>query len=331
MPRSWPGNRLSALLGTEYALVQAPMAGGSTTPELVAAVSGAGALGSLGAAQLAPDVIRETIAAVRKLTDRPFNLNLMAHQRLSPLPVVDQDFEAQLDAVEEAGVPVFSFTFGLPAADRLARLRRAGTVVLGTATTVAEARRLAEAGVDAVVAQGSEAGGHRGTFLHDFSAAQVGTMALVPQVADAVSDRLPVIAAGGIADGRGAAAAVLLGADGVAIGTAFLVAAESGLPPAMRAVVLDADETSTVITPGFTGRPARGVRTAMLAELEAGEIAPYPRQFELHIADYRAAVAAGDRERMVVLAGQAVRLARAEPAADIVARVLRDAVALLAG
>lgn len=331
MSRTWPRTRLTELLGIEVAIVQAPMAGGPTTPELVAAVSGAGGLGSLGAAYLDPDTIRDTIGAVRKLTDRPFNVNLMAHQRLDPLPVTDQDLNAQLDALEEEGVPVFSFTFGIPPVDRLARLRRAGTLVLGTATTVAEARRLAELPVDAVVAQGSEAGGHRGTFAHGFGAALVGTMALVPQVADAVGGALPVVAAGGIADGRGAAAAHLLGADGVAIGTAFLVAAESGAHPAVQGVILDADETSTVITDAYTGRPARGVRTPMLADLEAGEIAPFPLQFARHVEGYRAAVAAGDRDRMVVLAGQATRLARAEPAADIVARVVRESVRLLAG
>ena len=331
MSRTWPRTRFAELLGLEVALVQAPMAGGSTTPELVAAVSGAGALGSFGAAQLSPDTIRDHIAAVRKLTDRPFNVNLMAHQRLSPLPSVDQDLEAQLDAIEEAGVPVFSFTFGIPPLYRLERLRRAGTFVIGTATSVAEARRLADVPVDAVVAQGSEAGGHRGTFLHEFGSAQVGTMALVPQVVDAVGARLPVIAAGGIGDGRGVAAAHLLGADAAALGTVFLVAAESGAHPSVQAVVLDAVETDTVITAGYTGRPARGVRTPMLAELEAAEIAPYPRQFELHIEGYRAATSQGDRDRMVVLAGQAVRLARAEPAADIVARVVLESVRLLGG
>jgi nitronate monooxygenase len=331
MSRTWPRTRLTELLGTEVAIVQAPMAGGSTTPELVAAVCGAGGLGSLAAAYLDPDAIRDDIGAVKKLTDRPFNVNLMAHQRIDPLPAVDHALHEQLDAVEEAGVPVFSFTFGIPPLDRLQRLRRAGTRVVGTATSVAEARRLAELPVDAVVAQGSEAGGHRGTFAHDLGAALVGTMALVPQVADAVGGMLPVIAAGGIADGRGAAAAHLLGADGVAIGTAFLVAAESGAHPEVKAVILAADETSTVITDAYTGRHARGVRTPMLAELEAAEIEPFPLQYGRHVAGYRAALAAGDRDRMVVLAGQATRLARAEPAADIVARVVAESVRLLAG
>jgi nitronate monooxygenase len=330
MSRTWPRTRLTALLGTDVALVQAPMAGGTTTPELVAAVSGAGALGSIGAAYMQPDELRDAVAAVRKLTDRPFAVNLMAHQRLDPLPSVDRDIEAQLDAICEVGVPVFSFTFGVPRLDRLAELRRAGTVLLGTATTVAEAKVLAELGVDAVVAQGSEAGGHRGTFLHAFAAAQVGTMALVPQVVDAIP-RVPVIAAGGIADGRGVAAAHLLGADGVALGTAFLVALESGAHPSARAALLDSDETSTVITAGFTGRPARGLRTSRLAELEAGEVAPYPRQLERNISDFRAALAEGDRDRMMVLAGQASRLARPDPAAELVERLVRESVELLYG
>lgn len=331
MSRSWPRTRLTELLGTDVALIQAPMAGGATTPELVAAVCGAGAMGSLGAAQLDPDTIRETIAAVRKLTDRPFAVNLMAHQRLDPLPRVDHQLHDQLDALEEVGVPVFSFTFGVPPTDRLARMRRAGTLVLGTATSVAEARHLADVPVDAVVAQGSEAGGHRGTFLHPFGAAQVGTMALVPQVVDAVGARLPVVAAGGVADGRGAAAALMLGADGVAVGTAFLAAAESGAHPAVQAAVLDAAETATVITAGYTGRPCRAVATPLLWELEAEDVAPSPLQLERNVEAYRAAVAAGDRDRMVVLAGQASSLARAEPAAAIVARIVRESVALLSG
>ncbi len=327
----WPRTRLSDLLGTEVALIQAPMAG-AASPELVAAVCAAGGLGSLGGGYTAPDALRESIREVRKLTDRPFAVNLMVHQRASPLPPNDQVLDDQLDVLEAEGVPVFSFTFGIPPLDRLARMRRAGTVVLGTATTVAEAERLAEVGVDAVVAQGSEAGGHRGTFLGSFEDALIGTIALVPQVVDAVGGSVPVVAAGGIMDGRGVAAAVLLGADGVQLGTAFLTAAESATDSAMKAVLLDSDETRSRVTAGYTGRPARALATELLAELvAAGEPAPFPEQYGRIVETHRAAVAAGDRERMVVYAGQGTRLATADPAAAIVSRLVRDSVKLLGG
>jgi nitronate monooxygenase len=328
---SWPRTRLSDLLGTEIALIQAPMAG-SAGPALVAEVSRCGALGSLGAGYSDPDTLREQIRGLRKLTDRPFAVNLMAHQRAVPLPPNDVLLDDQLDVLLDEGVPVFSFTFGIPAVDRLARLRRAGTIVIGTATTVAEARRLAESPVDAVVAQGAEAGGHRGTFLHEFADALVGTMALVPQVVDAVGATLPVIAAGGIMDGRGVAAARMLGADGVAMGTAFLAAAEATTPPSIRAAVLAADETGTRVTAAYTGRPARALATDLMREIEAaGDIGAFPAHLLRHRDAHLAAVEAGDRERMIVYAGQGTRLATAETAAAIIDRVIRDSVALLGG
>ncbi len=220
---------LCAMLGIRHPIIQAPMAG-SNTPDLVAAVSNAGALGIYGAAYLTPSQITEVVAAIRTLTDRPFGINLFtgghsadqggdpdrlltilgqyhAELGLAPpeLPEHRPDpFAAQLEAVLEAQVPVFSFTFGIPDPPALARLKRHGIVVIGTATTVDEARQLEAAEVDAVVAQGSEAGAHRGTFAAAFDVAMIGTMALVPQVVDAV--RLPVIASGGIPSSGAAAA-----------------------------------------------------------------------------------------------------------------------------
>jgi nitronate monooxygenase len=325
----WPRTRLSDLLGTEIALIQAPMAG-AAGPALVAEVSRCGGLGSLGGGYSPPDALRENIREVRKLTDRPFAVNLMIHQRAEPLPANDVALEDQLDVVESEGVPVFSFTFGIPPLDRLERLRRAGTVVVGTATTVAEAVRLAESSVDVVVAQGAEAGGHRGTFLHEFADALVGTMALVPQVVDAVGARLPVVAAGGIMDGRGVAAARILGADGVQLGTAFLAAAEATTAPAVRAAVLDADETRSRVTAAYTGRPARALVTDLMREVEAaGDYDPFPAHLLRHYQAHLAAVSAGDRERMIVYAGQGARMAVAEPAAAILDRLVRESAALL--
>ena len=225
----WSATRLSELLRIRYPIVQAPMAGGFTPPRLVAAVSDAGALGSFGAAMSSPDQIRDAVAEIRSLTDKPFGVNLFAPQ---PPPALDPErvaavravarparrelglpepelpkppgwtFETQLQAVVEARPPVFSFTFGIPP---LGPVREAGSVILGSATTVAEALELERAGVDAVVAQSAEAGGHRGTFLGTFEGSLVGAVALVPQIADAVS--VPVVAAGAIMDGRGIAAA----------------------------------------------------------------------------------------------------------------------------
>jgi nitronate monooxygenase len=342
---------LRSLLDIEHPIIQAPMAGGATTPELVAAVSDAGGLGTLGAAYLTPAQIVDAVAAVRRLTDRPFGLNLFAggaepadgvdpapllallgryHEALGlpPPALPDQaaiPFEAQFEVVLDAGVPVFSFTFGIPAPDALDRLKARGTVVLGTATTVAEARRLEAAGVDAVVAQGSEAGAQRGTFDGPFEAALIGTLALVPQVADAVS--VPVVAAGGIMDGRGIVAARALGAAGVQLGTAFLTCRESGIPDAYKAAVRAARDDQTALTRAFSGRLARGIVNEFMRDLHDHEAAilPYPLQNALTRPLRAAAAARGDTRYLSLWAGQAAALARDLPAGELVRQLVREA------
>ena len=340
--------RVSELLGTRYPIVQAPMAGGFTTPELVAAVSNAGALGSLGGATLPPDELRAAIEAVRRLTDRPFGVNLFAP--LAP-PVTDTEqvaamqavlapfraelglpepqdapslpppglVDAQLAVVAEARVPVFSFTFGaLP----FEQVEASGSVVLGTATTVAEAVELERLGVDAIVVQSGEAGGHRGTFLGSFEDALVGGVALVPRIVDRVS--LPVVLAGGIMDGRGIAAALALGAEGVQLGTAFLGCPESGTAALQHEALAAAD--ATVVTRAYSGRHARLVRTRLVdAIAEAGvEPLPFPVQAVLG-ADLRdAALAAGRADLLFVLAGQGVEAIRRLPAAELVETLVRE-------
>ncbi|MGH8751403.1 MAG: NAD(P)H-dependent flavin oxidoreductase, partial [Burkholderiales bacterium] len=245
-----------------HPVIQAPLAGGGDTPELVAAVCNAGALGCIGAAYLTPPQITEAAQAVRARTARPFGINLFAPlrapaaprdpgpalERVAPfyaelglppptLPLLTGDsFGAQLSVALESGASVFSFTFGILPMSAIEAIKARGMVLIGTATTVEEALALEQAGVDAVVAQGSEAGGHRGTFAADFDAAMVGTMALVPQVVDAVT--LPVIASGGIMDGRGIAAALALGAGAVQMGTAFLTCDEAGIPEAYKQAIL---------------------------------------------------------------------------------------------
>ncbi|MFD0934214.1 NAD(P)H-dependent flavin oxidoreductase, partial [Methylobacterium trifolii] len=282
---------LSERLGLSHPIVQAPMIG--PKPALAHAVSAAGGLGSLGCAAMSPDQVRAEVVALRSVTDRPFNLNFFAHRR--PVPDAEREaawggrlapyyaefgldtdapvttpervpFDAAMAAlVAELRPAVVSFHFGLPDDALLAPVRASGCLVFGCATTVREARWLAERGVDAVIAQGSEAGGHRGMFLTEDVAGQVGTLALVPQVVDAV--RLPVIAAGGIADARGVAAAFVLGATLAQVGTAYLLCPEAGISEPHRAALLAARDEDTALTNVFTGRPARGLLNRALRDL----------------------------------------------------------------
>jgi nitronate monooxygenase len=345
------------MLGIEHPIVQAPMAGGPTTPALVAAVTNAGGLGSLGAAYLSPEKLREQVREIRNLTEGPFNVNLFvplpfeadperierANALLGPyreeLGVRDpgtpssfeEDFCDQLEVILEEQVPVFSFTFGSLTSELVDRLRERGTMVVGTATTVREGLRLEEDGIDVVVAQGSEAGGHRGTFLGDFGDALIGTMALVPQMVDALS--VPVVAAGGVMDGRGLAAALVLGAEAAQMGTAFLTCEESGAHPEFKRAVLGAADDQTAITRAFSGRAARGIKNRFLIEVgeHEGELAPFPVQNAL-TKDVRAAAQKQDRpEFMSLWAGQAARLARRATAADLVRETAEEAEAALAG
>jgi nitronate monooxygenase len=336
--------RVTELLGIRYPIVQAPMAG-ATTPELVAAVSNAGGLGSFGAARTDPEEVRATIRRIRELTDRPFGINVFAWPpfdadadptgvlaALRPLyeevgaqvpAEVRAPFdppallEAQLAVIVEERVPVFSFTFGIPPLDDV---RAAGAVIGGTATTSDEAVALERAGVDFVVAQGSEAGGHRGTFLHGFDDGLTGSFALLPAVVDAVD--LPVLAAGAIMDGRGIAAALALGADGAQVGTAFLSCPESGLPDLERRVL--ASGRPTTLTDRLTGRPARAIRTRLADDLAAVEALPFPLQAVATGPIMRAASDQGREDLALVLAGQGAPAGRSLPTADLVAALVAE-------
>ncbi len=344
------GSGLLARLGIAHPVIQAPMAGGATAPELVAAVSNAGGLGSLGAAYLAPDQIADAVRRVRALTDKPFNVNLFAggHQAgakadpgpmlalmaeihaalgLPPpaLPVLPPDpFPAQFEAVLEARPPVFSFTFGIPEKDALARLRAHGIAILGTATTTGEARLLAEAGVDGIVAQGAEAGAHRGTFAGPFEAAMVPTLDLVRAMRGTVS--VPVIASGGLMDGGDMAAAMAAGAAACQLGTAFLTCPESTAPEAHKQAILAARRDTTVITRAFSGRPARGLPNAFIAMLQGKEnaILPYPLQNALTRAMRAASGTQGRSEFLSLWAGTGVARARALPAGELVGRLVEE-------
>ena len=347
---------LTQRLGLAHPIIQAPMAGGATTSELVAAVGEAGALGFIGAAYLQPDEILALCRDVRARTTRPFGINLFApvpapeqpadiHSALArlapyhaelglPEPALPDsptfDFDAQLAAVLESGARAFSFTFGLLPNGATAAIRGRGMYLIGTATTVEEAVRLEAADVDAVVAQGSEAGAHRGPFAADFDAALIGTKALVPQIADAV--RIPVFASGGIMDGRGIAAALALGADAAQLGTAFLTCDEAGIPEAYKSAILEAQEHHTRVTRAFSGRPARGIVNRFMTEVEADTrdaILPYPLQNALTRPLRAAAARQGRREFLSLWAGQGVRMARRQSAKELVARLAADADAAL--
>ena len=344
---------LTRRLGLQHPIIQAPLAGGGDTPDLVAAVAEAGALGFIGAAYLTPPQIAEAARAVRARTARPFGINLFAPlpaplelpdaspalERVAPFyaelglapPSIPASasgtFDDQLRAALESGASVFSFTFGVLTESARDAVKERGMFLIGTATTVDEALALENAGVEAIVTQGSEAGGHRGTFAGDFDGAMVGTMALVPQVVDAVA--VPVIASGGIMDGRGIAAALDLGAGAVQMGTAFLTCDEAGIPEAYKAAIIGAREHDTRITRAFSGRPARGIVNRFMLEVDraggADAILPFPLQNALTRPLRTAAARQGRAEFLSLWAGQASRLARRQKAAALVARLAAEA------
>lgn len=340
-------DRLTDLLGVDAPIVLGPF-GGLSSVALTAAVSDGGGLGSFGLYGYAPPRIHDTIAALRAATDRPIAVNLwmprgdevtpdtvdataaldaaepLFHRAGIARPVLPAAFlpavDEQLDAVLAARPDVLSVVFGVPDAETLARARQHGIRVIGTATSVAEAVALDAAGVDAIVATGMEAGGHRVSFLRDAAASLVGTFALVPQVVDAVG--VPVIAAGGIADRRGVAAAFALGAAGVQVGTAFLRTRQSAATAAHRAAIASAADTDTVLTRAMSGRLARGIPNAAVRDIEAaGEIAPFPAQNWLTGVFRQAAAASDDRELLSLWAGQAAGLTRFDDAADVLAEL----------
>ncbi len=351
----WTDNRLLKLLGLDQPIVLAPMAS-ATGPEIVAAVSNVGALGSFGAASTPPDRLREVIADIRGRTDRPFNINLFSastedydaarvptdrlrsviqsfhdEHSLGEIPQPSPMFgpaSAQLDVLVELKVPVISFHFGVDAST-VDYARSAGARVLCSATTVAEARLLEQAGVDVVIAQGAEAGGHRGTFDGPWTEALIGTLALVPQVVDAVD--VPVIAAGGIMDARGVVACLALGACAAQLGTAFLTCPEAPVSDAWREQLLKASATRTKVTEAISGKPARGLANRYIDTVEqAGdELLPYPAQYSLSRNLRQYANEKGDPDFLAMWAGQGVGLAKTHNAAAFVRELVDDSASLI--
>lgn len=337
--------RLEHLLGLDTPIVLGPF-GGLSSVALTAAVSEGGGLGSFGLYGYTPARIHDAVTALRAATSGRIAVNLWwpRGDEVTPAEVDVAPFiraaaplfaasgsappEApasflpaladQLDAVFDARPDALSLVFGVPDAATLARAAGLGIRVIGTATSVAEAIALESAGVDAVVATGSEAGGHRVSFLRDAAQSLVGTFALIPQVVDAVD--IPVIAAGGIADRRGVAAAFALGAEGVQVGTAFLRTRQSAATEGHRTAIAAAADTDTVLTRAMSGRLARGIPNRAMRELEAsGMIAPFPAQNWLTGVFRAAATASGDADLVSLWAGQAAGLARLDDAAEVLA------------
>lgn len=341
----WPDQVTKILdkLEVEHPLIQAPMAGGPTTPELVAAVSNAGGLGSLGAGYLTPEVLDSEIKKIKQITDKLFNINLFVPEsekprnpsqnvmdkleefskeldsdapRLSKFP--QSSFNDQLSAIIDNKVQVFSFTFGILEEKVIKKLKEERIFIIGTATCVEEGIFLEQSGCDAIVAQGSEAGGHRGSFAKDDRVPLIGGLALIPQLVDEV--KIPVIASGGIMDGRGIAAALALGASAVQIGTAFLCTKEAGVPKPYRNKLLNSQDVSTVLTKSFSGKYARAIRNRFIdgmSSLEAG-VASYPLQNSLTRSIRNAAKEKGDPEFMSLWAGQGSSMSREFTAGELI-------------
>ena len=337
-------------LGMEHPIIQAPMGGGPSTPELVAAVTNAGGLGSLAGAYLSPEQITQEIRHTRELTSKAFSVNLfaggyqerddsdaapmMAHLRqihsqlgIPPpaLPTVPPDpFREQLEALLAANVPIFSFTFGIPQPGVLRRVKARGIKIFGTATTLEEARLLAAAGVDAIVAQGEEAGAHRGSFAKPMEASVVPTADLVQQIAGAM--QLPVVASGGVMDGGDIARMLRLGAVAVQMGTAFIPCPESAAAEIYKRTLLSAVDDRTGITRAFSGRAARGISNVFTESMAGKEssILSFPLQNTLTREMRKAAAKRNNPEYLSLWAGRGVARARSMLAAELIKALVAE-------
>ncbi|WP_436374561.1 NAD(P)H-dependent flavin oxidoreductase [Cytobacillus sp. BC1816] len=351
----WNRNSITAMLDIKYPIFQAPMAGGMTTPQLISEVSNCGGLGNMGAGYMSSDEIRNDIKQIRNLTDKPFGINLFVPdseasadaEEISSMEDIlagysselgmkekpslpEKDYVAlyrkQLDVLMEERVPVCSFTFGIPDSAIISELKKQGTIIIGTATNVKEAVEWEEAGTDVIIAQGFEAGGHRGTFGSE-EGGLIGTMALIPQAADAVS--CPVAAAGGIMDARGIAAAMMLGAAGAQLGTAFLTCRESGAHSLYKHALLNAREDQTAVTKAFSGKLARGIRNRFMEEMKALQALPYPLQNDMTAPIRKQAAKLERTEFMSLWAGQGVTLAEEVTVKELMIKLVMGTEALL--
>ena len=355
----WNKTSLTERLKIRYPIIQGPFGGGLSTPQLTAAVSNAGGLGSYGVHHLAPDQIIQVAGDIRKLTSKPFALNLWIplpgeadtslspelfaanvarlqpyYQELGlPEPIMPTHFvprfEDQIEAILEAKPAVFSFVFGMPGKEVLKELHKRNIVTIGAASTVEEAVALDESGVDLIVASGSDAGGHRPSFLKPALESLVGTLSLVPQVVDAVNK--PVIAAGGIGDGRGIVAALTLGATGVQLGSVFLACDEAGASEAHKAKLVSPSARQTILTRVFSGRYARDIRNRFIDELTPSErvLPGYPIQNWFTQPIRRTSAATDQTDYLALWAGQAASLSRRQTASQCFERLVAETEAVL--
>ncbi len=344
-------------MGVQYPILQGPFGGNLSTVKLAAAVSNLGGVGGFGAYTLTPAEIAKADEELRKATDKPYNLNLWVKDVDEPadpvelaglkelfrpyfeeagvplpatLPVVSSSFENQVQVILDVRPPVFSFLFGIPSADILEQCRRKGIVTAGAATTLDEALALESAGVDLIIASGMEAGGHRPSFLAPAESSLTGTFVLVQLIKDRVR-RIPVIAAGGIATGKGIAAAMALGADAVQIGTAFLACDESGAPDFHREMLFSDAAKYTVLTRAFTGRLGRGLRNRVTGEMmgKEKELLPFPVQSRFMSSLRQAAIPLKKWELIFLWGGQIAPLLKYRRAADLMAALIEEANAYL--
>jgi nitronate monooxygenase len=349
-------NEVTELLQIKYPIIQAPMAGGVTTSKLVAEVTSCGGLGTIGAGYMTPIQLREQIREIKQLTDHFFGINLfvpnefivtedevnVANQLLHPIreelnllqydnieiPIMNrvmETFKTQINIIIEEKIPVCSFTFGIPPKEVIDELKKHNIILIGTATTVEEAIAIEKAGMDIVVAQGSEAGGHRGHFINGFQESLIGLMSLIPQVVDKVS--IPVIAAGGIMDGRGLMASLCLGAKGVQMGTAFLTCVESGAHKLQKEAILEAKEDQIVMTRAFSGKWARGIKNKFILDMQKQEMSfpDFPVQNSLTQSIRKASTQQNNRNYMSLWSGQSPRLAKNQTVKSLMTNIISEA------
>ncbi|MGJ7922401.1 NAD(P)H-dependent flavin oxidoreductase [Neobacillus sp. LXY-4] len=349
-------NKITDLLTIKYPIIQAPMAGGITTSQLVAAVSNHGGLGNIGAGYMSPQQLRDQISEIRELTANSFGVNLFVpnefeasedeiHRASSFLqPIREQlnvsetlsieipepkngfiAFKEQIEVVIDEKVSICSFTFGIPSSEVIDLLKQHNIILIGTATTVREAVEIEKIGMDMVVVQGSEAGGHRGNFLDGSQNSLVGLMSLIPQVVDRVN--IPVIAAGGIMDGRGLLASLCLGAQAVQMGTAFLTCIESGAHNVYKEAILKSHEDQTVLTRAFSGKWARGINNQFIQNTEEHQhtFPEFPVQNTLTQSIRKAAASQNNQEFMSLWSGQSPRLAKIQTVESLIHQMIDEA------
>lgn len=355
MQISWPSTTLTELFEMHFPIIQAPMAGGATTPALIAAVSNSGGLGSLAAGYMTADEIRNVIKQIKELTDNPFCVNLFIpqpHQATSEQietarnaiqdvckelnihidsvkPPYAPSFEEQMNVLLDEKVPVFSFTFGIPSENWIQDFKKNGTKIIGTATSQEEAIMLEKQSVDAVVAQGMEAGGHRGTFLGKAEEALINTALLTSLITKHI--KIPVIAAGGIMDAKGVYMAMKSGASGVQMGTAFLCCHESGINPLYKQSLLNNKHDTTTLTRAFSGKLARGLLNKFIIRMQSHEntILDYPIQNALTSIMRKEAGKKNTNDFMSMWAGQGAHLCKVLPASKLIKMLNDDMLALI--